>query len=29
MRETFKNGKKSVEYLDVYFVSNAGRINFI
>ena len=29
MRETFKNGKKAVEYLDVYFVSNAGRMNYI
>lgn len=29
MRETFINGKKTVEYLDILFVSNAGRMNFI
>ena len=27
MRETFINGKKTVEYLDMFFVSNAGRLN--
>jgi hypothetical protein len=29
MRETFINGKKTVEYFDIHFVSNAGRMNFI
>lgn len=27
MRETFINGKKTVEYIDVFFESNAGRLN--
>lgn len=29
MRETFINGKKTVEFFDIHFVSNAGRMNFI
>lgn len=27
MRETLNNGKKTVEYIDMFFVSNAGRLN--
>jgi hypothetical protein len=29
MRETFINGKKTVQYLDIHFISNAGRMNYI
>lgn len=29
MRETLINGKKTVEYFDIHFVSNAGRMNYI
>ena len=29
MRETYINGKKTVEYFDIHFVSNAGRMNYI